>query len=94
MVQRVLSTDQARIAISQMQSILSGGLETSISQLNQQGTVLSDPNVWDGPLASEFRSNVWPGTSKALNEVKARLDELQTKLQQINQNIMAAGGNA
>lgn len=94
MGQRVLATDQARQAIAQIQSILSSGLESTITQLKQQGQVLSDPNAWDGPLAANFRGEVWPACASTLDKTMAALTDLQGKLQQINQNIMAAGGNA
>ncbi len=94
MSQRVLSTEQAREAITQIQSILSGGLESTIAQLKQQGGVLSDPNVWDGPLAADFRGNIWPSCTTSLDKTTQALQELQTKLHQINENIISAGGGA
>ena len=60
---RVLSTDQGKEAISRLQAILNGGLAEQIAALKQQGQTLSDPNVWDGLLATEFRSQTWPGTA-------------------------------
>ena len=61
MSERVLSTDTAKQAISQMQTIINGGFQEQIQQLNRQGEVLSDPNNWDGPLASQFRGS-WQDT--------------------------------
>ena len=49
---RVLSTEQAKTAIQQMQAIINGGFTDQISQLDSQGRTLSDPNVWDGNRAS------------------------------------------
>lgn len=94
MSQRVLSTDQARETISEIQRILEGGLNEQIQQLNQRGTVLSDPNVWDGPLAQNFRSEVWPSCKSSLDKTLASLTELRTQISRINDNIMQAGGNA
>ncbi len=91
---RVLTTDQAASAISQIQSILSGDLEGTISKLDAQGRVLSDPSAWDGPLASEFRSNVWPVVSKSLQDSKAHLDDLRIRLDRIQRDIVQAGGGA
>ena len=51
---RVLSTEQAKAAIGQVQSIINGGFTDQISALDAQGRVLSDPNIWDGPLAAQF----------------------------------------
>lgn len=89
---RVLSTEQAKAAIQQIQSIINGGLTDQISQLDAQGRVLSDPNVWDGPLAERFRSQTWPETRAALEKAKTELEELRGQLQQISTNIFQAGG--
>ncbi|KGF00414.1 MULTISPECIES: pyrophosphorylase [unclassified Actinomyces] len=89
---RVLSTEQAKSAISQIQSIINGGLTDQISQLDSQGRVLSDPNVWDGPLAQQFRDQTWPETRQALERAKTELEELRGQLQQISTNIFTAGG--
>lgn len=93
MPDRVLSTDEARTAITQMQSILSGQFEGTVQNLLNVGQTLSDPNVWDGNVASNFRSNLWPQVSKGLTQALAGMQQLQHQISQINQNIMAAGGN-
>lgn len=90
---RVLSTEQAKTAIAQVQAIINGGLAEQISRLDAQGKVLSDPEVWDGQLASQFRDRTWPQTRTALDRARQELDELRSQLQRIAQNIMAAGGN-
>ena len=89
---RVVSTEEAKSAISQIQSIINGGLTDQIQALDNQGRVLSDPNVWDGPLASTFRSNTWPETRAALEKAKSELEQLRNQLQQISTNIFTAGG--
>lgn len=89
---RVLSTEQAKSAIQQLQSIINGGFTDQISQLDSQGRTLSDPNVWDGPLAEKFRSSTWPETRAALDKARTELEELRTQLDQISQNIFSAGG--
>jgi uncharacterized protein YukE len=91
---RVLASEQARTTITQLQSVLNGGLQDQINQLNRLGTTLSDPNVWDGQVAVDFRNNVWPGVSRALTEMLSSLDELRSKIDQVTRNIMQAGGNA
>ncbi len=91
---RVLSTEQARSAIAQMQGIVDGGLAEQISRLDAQGKVLSSPDVWDGRLAAQFRDSTWPQTRSALERARQELDALRGQLQQIAQNIMTAGGNA
>jgi uncharacterized protein YukE len=92
MAARVLSTDQAKTSIQQVQAIINGGLSEQISKLDGQGKILSDPEVWDGPLAQQFRDSTWPETKSALDKAKVELDELRGQLEKISQNIMTAGG--
>ena len=94
MAARVLSTDRAKTAIQQVQSIVNGGLTDQIAALDGQGKVLSDPNVWDGPLAQQFRDQIWPETKSALDRATRELEELRQQLQRIAQNIMTAGGGS
>lgn len=91
---RVLSTEAARVAIGQLQSIINGGLTDQISALDAQGRVLSDANVWDGPLASSFRGSTWPETKAALDKAKVELEQLRSQLEKISRDIFAAGGGA
>jgi uncharacterized protein YukE len=90
---RVLSTDQGKAAITRMQAILNGGLAEQIAALKTQGQELSDPNVWDGLLASEFRADTWPATAAALDETAEALETLRASVQAVNVDIMSAGGN-
>jgi uncharacterized protein YukE len=94
MATRVLATPEAAAAISQIENILNSGLTETISSLNTQGQILSEPNVWDGNLADDFRQNVWPACHSALRDAYRQLQDLQGKLKQIHANIMQAGGNA
>ncbi|WP_112421515.1 pyrophosphorylase [Streptococcus agalactiae] len=91
---RVLSTEEAKTAIRQLQSIINGGFTDQIDQLDAQGQILSDPNNWDGPLATQFRTDTWPQTKGALNKAKTELEELRVQLEQIAQNIFVAGGGS
>jgi hypothetical protein len=91
---RVLSTDQGKAAITRLQAILNGGLAEQIAALKQQGQLLSDPNVWDGLLAAEFRSDTWPSTATALDQTAEALNQLRAGVQAVNADIMIAGGNS
>jgi uncharacterized protein YukE len=91
---RVLSTDEGKAAIGRVQTILGGGLAEQIAGLRAQGSILSDPNIWDGLLAEEFRSETWPAASTALQQTAEALDQLRAGIQAINTDIMSAGGNA
>ena len=94
MAGRVLSSEQAKTSIQQIRSIITGGLTEQISQLDAQGKTLSDPNVWDGPLAEKFRSGTWPETKSALDKCLSELEDLRGQLDQISSNIMSAGGGS
>ncbi len=91
---RVLSTDQGKDAIRQLRSILDGGLAEQVASVKQNCQVLTDPNVWDGMLAQDFRANTWPSTESALNQMAEALSVLQANVQDVNTDIMTAGGNS
>lgn len=92
MADRVLSTAQAREAIQKLQQIINGPLIEQIRALDTQGRILSDPSVWDGNLAQQFRET-WQTTHNNLQKTQADLEKLRADVQKINQNIMTAGGN-
>jgi uncharacterized protein YukE len=92
MSDRVLSTATAREAITAFQAIVNGPLLEQIGQLNGKGQILSQPSNWDGRLAAEFRGH-WTDTHQKLVGIQQALEELRRQIQQINQNIMQAGGN-
>ena len=92
MSDRVLSTAAAREAITAFQNIVNGPLLEQISQLNSKGQILSQPNNWDGRLATEFRAH-WADTNQKLVAMQHALEELRRQIALINQNIMQAGGN-
>ncbi len=92
MSERVLSTAAAKESIRKMQQIINGPLMEQITALNNEGQTLSDPNIWDGNLAQQFRSQ-WPDTHSKLKAVQEAVEQLRQAAQQINENIMQAGGN-
>ncbi len=92
MSSRVLSTEAAKAAIKQIQSIINGGLTEQITALDSQGKILSEPNNWDGPLAEKFRNDTWPTTNTALKNAIKKLEELHSELNTISTNIFTAGG--
>ncbi|MDO4259246.1 MAG: hypothetical protein Q4C87_06980 [Actinomycetaceae bacterium] len=94
MAGRVLASPEAQSSIATMQGIIDGGLGDQIAKLDAEGNKLSDPNVWDGPLAERFRSSTWPDTSGALKKVQQELLELRAYLEQVQREIMAAGGGS
>ena len=89
----VKATEQSIQCVNTMRSIIDDGLQSSVTNLNQQGQLLSDPNVFEGRHASEFRAS-WPQMSTTLNAMITHLGELRQRLELINQDIMIAGGNS
>ncbi|WP_239334376.1 hypothetical protein [Frankia sp. CiP3] len=90
---RVVSSDAARDAVTRMQTIINSGLQQEIGNLAKEGQLLSDPNNWDGQLAIQFRSSVWPDTKAALDKALTELEQLRQQISKINIDIMTAGGN-
>lgn len=90
---RVLSTETAKQSITRMQQIINSGLIEQIEALHREGTTLSQPDIWDGQLAMRFR-DTWTETNTMLRNTHQRLEELRASIQQINANIMQAGGNS
>ena len=89
---RVLATDQAKQTIQQFQALVNGSLADSVRKLEQLGQTLSDPNIWDGPLAREFRGTVWPEARRANQKMIEELNKLRVEVQKITTDIMLAGG--
>jgi uncharacterized protein YukE len=92
MSDRVLSSSTGRQAIQKMQQIINGPLEQQITDLRREGQTLSDPSVWDGMLAQQFRGE-WPDILRGLQNAQQLLEDLRTKISRINDDIMRAGGN-
>lgn len=91
---RVLAGDEARAASAQLAAIVQGGLAEQLAALKQVGRRLGDPQVWDGALAEQFRSDTWPATEASLDRTTEALLELRAQVEAITTQIMAAGGSA
>jgi hypothetical protein len=92
MTRRVLSSDQARSSIQGIQSIIDGSLRSDVQRLSQLLRELGDPDVWDGPLAAQFRGTTSPQARAELDQLVQQLDALRGHAQQVTGAIMAAGG--
>ncbi len=90
MAARVLTTDTARETVTAMQSMVQT-LGDQVRRLDQQGQRLSQPDVWDGPKAQQFRGEIWPTARQTLQKIVDDLDQLRSTVQSINADIMAAG---
>lgn len=91
MSSRVLSSQEAEDAIKAIRTILDGPLTEQIDALAKHGQTLSQPDVWDGALARQFRSQ-WPETHSTLIKAKQAVEELRAEAERINQDIVSAGG--
>lgn len=89
---RVLSTEIARESVVKLNGIINGGLVEQITALSTTARTLSQPDVWDGTAAIQFRG-VWDQTERALRDAQTQLEALRVEVDRINNNIMAAGGN-
>lgn len=89
---RVTSTAFAHQQAGKLLTIINSELPAVITKLNSHGHELSDPNHWDGPLARQFRGEVWPQARADLDKMKASLEHLQQQVQKILTNISHAGG--
>lgn len=88
----VKSTDFAHDQAAKMLAIINSELPAVIGKLNNHGQQLSDPNHWEGPLARQFRGEVWPQAKGDLDKIKTSLEHLQQQVQKILTNISHAGG--
>jgi uncharacterized protein YukE len=79
--------------VTQLRTAIDGSLGDTLATIKQSGDTLAQPDVWDGTLASDFRSNTWPAVVSALNNMQTQLGNLHQKLNSIQTNIQEAGGN-
>jgi hypothetical protein len=85
---RVLATQQAREAAKQLLA-LTGSVKEQVRRVLQQGGILADPTHWGGGLAGKWRNDWGPDTNQ-LNQVAAKLDELEHRAHQVVEDIFKA----
>lgn len=85
---RVLATQQARDAAKQLLA-LTGSVKEQLGKVLQQGSILADPQRWDGGDAGKWRSDWGPDASQ-LKQAAAKLDQLERKAQQVIEDIFHA----
>ena len=90
---RVLASDQARTSAARFLAIVNGRLLDQVQQLKNEGDMLSNPEVWDGNLARQFRDGIWPEARASVDRTLGSLTELQRRVAAITADIMSAGGN-
>lgn len=90
---RVVADGTAQSASKKFLSTLNNDLPNSLKALNDAGRDLTDPHHWDGNVAQDFRSNVWPKVQSDLTKMQSSLKDLQGQVDKILTGIMKAGGN-
>ena len=92
MSMRVLSSPEAIEKADVMRRVIEQGLVEQLTTLNQAASRLSDPNVWDGPHAVQFRG-MWSEISPRLEQARADLADLRNRIDAICGDILVAGGS-
>lgn len=92
MSMRVLAGPEAVESANRMRQTIEAGLDAELSSLEAAATRLSDPNVWDGPHAVQFRE-VWRDMSPRLRRAQTDLAELRNWVQTVADSILVAGGS-
>ena len=78
MSMRVLAGPEAIESATRMRQTIEAGLDSELSALESAATRLSDPNVWDGPHAVQFRE-VWREMAPRLRGAQADLQAQELK---------------
>lgn len=88
--QRVLATEKAEAAAKQLGEIL-GNVTAQLVQLKQAGQRLSNPGVWAGPMADQFRLSHWPQMSMTLDSSLSQMQRLGTASSAVIATVIEAG---
>jgi hypothetical protein len=92
MSMRVLAGPEAIESATRMRQTIEGGLDTELSALEAAADRLSDPNVWDGPHAVQFRA-LWSDMAPRLRRAQADLVQLRSWVHAVADSILVAGGS-
>lgn len=91
MSMRVLAGPEAIDQANRMRQTIESGLDTQLAALETAAGRLSDPNVWDGPHAVQFR-NLWAEMAPRLRQSQADLAQLRNWVHSVADSILVAGG--
>jgi hypothetical protein len=91
MSMRVLASPEAIEKADVMRRVVEQGLVEQLASLNQAAGRLSDPNVWDGPHAVQFRG-IWGDVAPRLEQARVDLADLRSRIDAICGDILVAGG--
>jgi hypothetical protein len=93
MSMRVLAGPEAIEQANRMRQTIEGGLDAQLAALEAAAARLSDPDVWDGPHAVQFRT-LWGEVGPRLRQTQGDLAQLRTWVHQVADSILVAGGSA
>lgn len=88
---RVLAGPEAVESANRMRATIESGLDEQLTALEAAAARLSDPNVWDGPHAQQFRG-MWQEIGPRLRQAQADLAQMRHWIQSVADSILAAGG--
>ena len=91
MSMRVLAGPEAIEAATRMRQTIEAGLDAELSALEAAAGRLSDPSIWDGPHAVQFRG-LWHDVAPRLRQSQADLAQLRNWVHAVADSILAAGG--
>ena len=87
----VMVTPEAKDAALRMRSVVHGGLQQQVQDLQRQGHVLAGGQAWKGAKADLFQTSIWPDTDRALTSMLGALADLQRRVDGVLDEILAAG---
>ena len=90
-MQTVMVTQEAKDAAVRMRSIVNGGLQQQVQDLQRQGQTLANGQTWKGAKAELFSTSIWPDTDRALTSMITALADLQRRVDGVLDEIFAAG---
>lgn len=93
MTMRVLAGPEAIDQAHRMRQTIESGLDAQLAALESAAGRLSDPNVWDGPHAVQFRG-MWSDVAPRLRQSQADLSQLRSWIQGVTDSILVAGGGS
>lgn len=93
MSMRVLAGPEAIDQANRMRQTIESGLDAQLVALEAAAGRLSDPNVWDGPHAVQFRG-LWSEVAPRLRQSQADLAQLRNWVHSVADSILVAGGGS
>jgi len=82
--------DDMYVTVRRMQTVLTSGLGCGlaggINEIVALGALLSDPEKWDGELALQFRTSLWPEAREKLEQMATYLEALSVVVEYVTRS--------